>query len=48
MTGLPYLEAGDMIEIPNESTMTRVYILERTISGIQGLMDDMSALGGDS
>lgn len=45
--GLPYLEVGDMIEIPNESEMKKVYILERTISGIQDLKDEMSALGGD-
>ena len=47
MIGLPYMETGDMIEIPNENEVKKVYILERTISGIQNLTDELSALGGE-
>lgn len=48
MIGLPYLEAGDMIEIPDGEgeEKRRVYVLERTISGIQGMKDSIEALGG--
>lgn len=48
MTGLPYLEAGDMVEIPDGNKVKKVYLLERTVSGIQGMTDSVSALGGDS
>jgi len=45
--GMPYLEAGDMIEIPDGDKVKKVYMLERTISGIHGMTDSISALGGD-
>ena len=47
MIGLPYIEAGDMIEIADGNTRRKCYIFERTITGIQGMEDEMSALGGD-
>lgn len=46
LVGLPYMEAGDMIEIPDGEGKRRVYVLERTISGIQGMRDSIEALGG--
>lgn len=47
MIGLPYIEAGDMIEIADGNERRKCYIFERTITGIQGMEDEMSALGGD-
>ena len=48
MIGLPYLEAGDYIEIASGSGETiGTYILSRTISGIQNLTDSIESKGGE-
>lgn len=46
IVGIPYVESGDMIEISDGIHTKKVYILERTISGIQGMKDSLEALGG--
>lgn len=43
--GMPYLEAGDMIEISTEEGTIHSYILKRKISGIQLLEDTIEANG---
>lgn len=46
--GMPWVEAGDAIQITTEDGETvESYVLERTISGIQSLTDDIRATGGD-
>lgn len=46
--GLPYLEAGDYLEIDDGNNGTvGTYILNRTISGEQFLQDDITATGGE-
>ena len=46
--GLPYLEAGDYLEIDNADGGTvGTYILTRTISGIQTLTDSIESKGGE-
>lgn len=48
MVGLPYLEAGDCIEIDNGGGGTvTTYILRRTLTGIQTLFDDIESSGGE-
>jgi hypothetical protein len=39
--GLPYLEAGDEIEIQMKEGTYKSYVLRRTLSGIQNLQDEM-------
>ena len=39
--GLPYLEAGDEIEIKMNEGTYRSYVLRRTLNGIQNLQDEM-------
>lgn len=39
--GLPYIEKGDYIEVTNQqNVISRTFLLKRTLSGIQSLMDD--------
>lgn len=46
--GLPYLEAGDYLEIDDGNNGTvETYILNRTISGEQFLRDDIESKGGE-
>ena len=46
--GLPWIEAGDAITITTDDGETvQSYVLERTLSGIQSLRDDIGATGGD-
>lgn len=46
--GLPYLEAGDYLEIDNADGGTvGTYILTRTLSGIQTLTDSIESKGGE-
>ncbi|MBQ9027407.1 MAG: hypothetical protein IJ110_01440 [Lachnospiraceae bacterium] len=46
--GLPWLEAGDAIAVTTEDGETVTsYILERTLSGIQALSDDIKSTGGE-
>lgn len=46
--GLPWLEAGDAIAITTEDGETVTsYILDRTLSGIQTLSDDIKSTGGE-
>lgn len=46
--GLPYLEAGDYLEIDNADGGTvGTYILTRTINGIQVLTDSIESKGGE-
>ena len=46
--GLPWVEPGDPIQITTEDGETVTsYVLERTITGIQVLSDDIRASGGD-
>jgi hypothetical protein len=48
LIGLPYLEAGDYIEIATGAGDTiGTYILTRTISGIQTLTDSIESKGGE-
>ena len=39
--GLPYLEAGDQIEIAMKEGTYKSYVLRRTLSGIQNLQDEL-------
>ena len=39
LPGLPYLETGDMIEVPVGDNTYKTYILQRTLKGIQNLQD---------
>ena len=39
--GLPYIEAGDELEITMEEDTYRSYVLRRTLNGIQNLQDEM-------
>lgn len=46
--GLPYLEAGDRIEVETgEEEPLRTYILQRTLTGIQGLQDEIEVSGDE-
>lgn len=48
MIGLPYLEAGDYLEIDDANSGTvETYMLRRTLSGIQTLTDTISSVGGE-
>ena len=48
MTGLPYLEAGDYLEIDDADGGTvGTYIMTRTLSGIQMLADSIESKGGE-
>lgn len=44
--GLPYLEAGDCIELEaDDGTIIKTYVLERKLTGIQNLRDQITADG---
>lgn len=46
--GLPWLEAGDPIAVTTEDGETVVsYALERTLTGVQALRDDIRSTGGE-
>lgn len=45
--GLPYLEAGDVIEVENETLPVETYIFSRTLSGIYGMKDKYEAKGSE-
>ena len=46
--GLPWLEVGDAVEVITEDGETVLsYILERTLSGIQSLRDEITSTGGE-
>lgn len=46
--GLPYLEAGDYLEIDDGNGNTvGTYIMSRTLSGVQFLEDDIESKGGE-
>lgn len=46
--GMPWLEAGDAVDIVTEDSVTvETYILSRTLSGMQVLRDSFSANGGE-
>jgi hypothetical protein len=46
--GLPYLEAGDYLEIDDGNGGTvGTYIMSRTLSGVQFLEDDIESKGGE-
>lgn len=48
MKGLPYLEAGDKIELTaDDGEIVESYILEQTISGIQHLQADIISTNGE-
>lgn len=48
MRGLPYLEAGDYIQLTAEDgTTVNTYILEQTINGIQHLTADITSTNGE-
>ncbi|MBQ0114115.1 MAG: hypothetical protein KBT03_13380 [Bacteroidales bacterium] len=44
-TGLPWLEAGDWIVVETDDGQQRLNVNRRTLSGIQGMMDSLSAGG---
>lgn len=44
-TGLPWLEAGDWIIVETDDGQQRLNVNRRTLSGIQGMMDSLSAGG---
>lgn len=43
--GLPWIEAGDTIEVLNNKGNFETFVLRRTLTGIQGLFDDIEAKG---
>ena len=43
--GLPWIEAGDTIDVLTKKGGFESIILRRTLSGIQGLVDDIEAKG---
>ena len=45
LAGLPYIECGDYISVETKRSEIRVYLLERTLSGIQALKDSYMANG---
>lgn len=45
MIGLPYLEAGDTIAIVLEQDTIETFIFQRRLTGIQNLMDEITATG---
>lgn len=45
--GLPYLEAGDRIEVETGEECLKTYILQRTLTGIQGLIDSIEVNGDE-
>lgn len=50
LKGLPYLEAGDYLEIESgnaDESKAQTYIMRRTLSGIQSLEDSIESSGGD-
>lgn len=44
-TGLPWLEAGDWIVVETDDGQEKLNVNRRTLSGIQGMMDSLSAGG---
>ena len=46
MPAWPWLEPGDALELGGDDPHT-TYIMTRTMSGVQLLMDEISAPGGD-
>lgn len=44
-TGLPWLEAGDWIIVDTDDGQQKLNVNRRTLSGIQGMMDSLSAGG---
>ncbi len=45
--GLPYLEAGDRIEVETGEGCLKTYIMQRTLTGIQGLTDTIEVSGDE-
>lgn len=45
MRGMPWLEDGDPIRIQNDGGDIDTYVLKRTLSGVQHLVDDIEAQG---
>ena len=43
--GLPYVECGDFVSITTRREVVRIYVLHRTLTGIQGLKDSFNAQG---
>ena len=48
MKGLPYMEAGDKIElVADDNSVVQSYILEQTITGIQHLKTEVTSTNGE-
>ena len=48
MQALPYLQAGDYVEaVLEDGTTITTVILQRTISGLQMLQDELQSSGGE-
>lgn len=45
MIGLPYIEVGDAINIITTDDAIETFVFQRTLKGIQSLVDEMSATG---
>ena len=45
MQGLPYLEAGDVLQVDSEYIGFQTIIMRRTMTGIQALMDSIESKG---
>lgn len=45
MQGLPYLEAGDVLQVDSENIGFQTIIMRRTMTGIQALMDSIESKG---
>jgi len=45
--GLPYIEPGDTVQINNYGDPVVGYVLQRTLTGIQALMDELKAEGAE-
>lgn len=45
--GLPYMEAGDRIEVETREGCLKTYIMQRTLTGIQGLTDTIEVSGDE-